>query len=399
MRIAKVELPLLLAIFADLFGFGMLISGIQLRAESLVPENLPKGPVIGALFALTFVIQVFVSPLWGKLSDTIGRKPVLLACQALSGLGLLAYGGPDSLAILLLSRVLSGLGAANVAIAQALVADLYAPEDRAGPLGRMSGALSAGLVLGPAVGGFLHGQANGPQTVGFVAGALSLLGALAILVATPHSDVSEKRQPGKKLILFDVTLLREFPVVKRYFSIAAIAWLALATLEGTFARLIKALFGYGEFEFGMIFGFESLLAVLVPAFLLGWLASKFSSRILLIGAFLLQSIGLMLNPLAGTFALTPLAVLFIASLLYGLGSSVSNPVVNTIVSQNVPANRQGEVFGLLQGARSLGFVLGPIVGGALFDIWPSSAYFLAGIVCLIAATIVPKAGNQAQSAS
>jgi DHA1 family tetracycline resistance protein-like MFS transporter len=139
--------------------------------------------------------------------------------------------------------------------------------------------------------------------------------------------------------------------------------------------------------------------VLVPAFLLGWLASKFSSRILLIGAFLLQSIGLMLNPLAGTFALTPLAVLFIASLLYGLGSSVSNPVVNTIVSQNVPANRQGEVFGLLQGARSLGFVLGPIVGGALFDIWPSSAYFLAGIVCLIAATIVPKAGNQAQSAS
>ena len=389
MRRWSLEAPLLLAVFADLFGFGMLISGIQLRAERLVPVGWPIGLIIGALLAVTFVIQVLVSPWWGRRSDVTGRKPILLTCQVLSGCGLLAYAGPDSLWTIVLSRCLSGLGAANVAIAQAQIADAYASEERTAPLGRLSAALSAGLVLGPPIGGFLHRLPGGAQWVGFVAGGMSLAGALAIWAFVPHSQPTEARQPGSKRILFDLSLLKDFPEVKGYFSIAAVAWLALATLEGTFARLISKLFGYGEMEFGIIFGFESLLAVLIPAIGLAAITARYRSQVLLRWSFVLQGSGLALNPLAGSVGIWPFAVLMFAILLYGLGSSISNPVVNGLVSELTPADRQGEVFGLMQGARSIGFIVGPLVGGAMFDLWPASVYFLAGGVCLFAAVLVP----------
>jgi MFS family permease len=174
--------------------------------------------------------------------------------------------------------------------------------------------------------------------------------------------------------------------------IASVAWLSLATLEGTFARLIEYYFGYGALQFGFLFGYESLLAILVQGAVLAWILKRWKQTPLLRTAYVLQGVGLAMNPASAPLAgaIPPLATLFVASSLYALGSSVANPAVNGMCSRLAPDNRQGELFGLLQGTRSSGFVVGPMLGGILFDWHPAAPYLLAGGVCVAAALLVPR---------
>jgi MFS family permease len=393
----RAEHALLLAIFLDLLGFGMIVADFQLRAERLIPRDWPVGAVIGALLGSTFVIQLLVSPRWGRLSDERGRKPVILLCGLLSAFAMIVYGFAWNVLWLLVSRVLAGLGSANVAVAQAWISDETDGEGRTAALGRISAAIGAGLIMGPPLGGFLS-LAGGPEALGFTAGGAALLGMAAVAVALPTVPPREAREPGRRPAI-DLSLLRDFPALRPMVTIAAVAWFSLATLEGTFARLIRSLFGYGQMEFGWIFGYESLIGILVAAKALGWLAKRVPEGHLLRAAYVGQGIGLALNPFAGgVAALSPLVVLFVASTAYAVGSGLANPTINAICSRLTPSKRQGELFGLLQGSRAIGFVVGPIVGGWLFDRNPIAPYLLAGSVCLLAAIGVPRESRAPEAA-
>lgn len=383
MQLQKVVL--IFAIFCDLLGFGMLIPDVQLRAEQMGAA----GWLIGAILASTFVTQFIVSPRWGALSDRIGRKPVLVACTVLSGAGMLVYGLATSLAIIVASRLLAGFGSANVAVAQAYIADRSTEAERTKAMGQIGAAISAGLILGPAVGGKLA-SIGGNQLIGFVAGGASLLGALLLMLilegGRPEKAPSE---PKGKAPLVDLRILKDVPGLSQLVLVVVVAWFSLATLEGTFGRLIKANLGYGQYEFGVIFGYESLLSVIIQGAALAWLATRVSDLKLLRIGFLLQGLGLALTPFAPGFA-----ALIACSTLYAVGSSVANPTVNSLCSKITPEERQGELFGLLQSARAVGFVLGPVLGGALFDVVHSGPYLLAGIVCAAAAMLARAPGSQ-----
>ncbi len=389
MAIRRQEAPILGAIFCDLAGFGMLVADIQLRAEAMMPRRWPAGLVIGGLLACTFVIQLFVSPRWGAFSDHRGRKIVIVACSAISALAMFTYGLAGSLWLLLASRILSGFGAANVAVAQAYLSDTYEGDDRTAALGRIGAAISAGLVIGAPLGGFLA-VAGGNFLVGTVAGSASALGALWMLLALPNPSPKEARRPGRAPV-FDLRLLRDLPQLRPLALIAVVSWLSLATLEGTFARLIAHLFRYDQREFGILFGYESVLGIVVQGLLLAWIAVRIRQGRLLKLGYLAQGVGLAMNPFAGFLlpAVAPLVVLFGASTLYAVGAGVANPTLNSMCSRLAPESRQGELFGFLQGARSIGFVLGPMLGGTLFDLYPAAPYLLAGAVCLAAAVLVP----------
>ena len=384
------ELPLLAAVFLDLLGFGMVIADFQLRAERLVPPGWPTGPLIGALLASTFLVQLLVSPRWGRFSDHRGRKPVVLVCTLLSAAAMLVYGFADSIAWLLLSRILAGLGSANVVVAQAFLSDETEGDARTAALGRISAAISAGLVLGPPIGGELAAR-GGNLAIGITAGLASILGAVWLAVALPSTPPREVREPGRRPPI-DLTLLRDLPGLRPLVLIATVAWFSLATLEGTFARLIHHLFGYGQVEFGRLFGYEALLGIIVSAHILGWISKRIDETPLLRGAYLAQGLGLALNPIAAAvaFVVPPLGTLFFASTLFAVGAGLANPTVNALCSKITPDDRQGELFGLLQGTRAVGFVLGPIVGGWMFDRHPAAPYFLAGAVCVLAAILVPR---------
>lgn len=383
------ELPILIALFLDLVGFGMAFPDIQIRAE----EMGAPGWMIGLLLASLFAVQFVVSPRWGKLSDHVGRKPVAVFCTALSASSMVVYALTDSLWGILISRVLAGFAAANVVVAQAYTADITSEEDRGPAMGRIGAAISVGLIAGPFFGGQLV-ELGGSRLMGLIAAGASTLAALILFFAMEHRPPAEARQPGKSPII-DLRLLKDFPDLRRLAALAAVAWFALACLEGTFGRLIAHKFNFPvslagltmtkpQGASGAIFGLESLVSFAIQGLLFAWIAKRIQVGPMLRIGYIFQGIGLLLTPFAPA-----LGLMCLFSVVYSAGGAIANPTVNTACSNLVPEARQGELFGLLQAARSIGFLLGPLLGGALFD-WHSFApYVLAGGVAVLAALLVP----------
>lgn len=375
-----------LAVFCDLAGFGMAFPDIALRLRGY---GLSQS-IAGLILASYFVVQFIVSPHWGRLSDRIGRRPVAVTCTAISALSMIVYAFSRSFEWILASRILAGVAAANISVVQAYFADVSSPEQRTAAMGKIGAAVSAGLIGGPAIGGFLATNGS-PLLLGLVAGGLSALGALFLWFGLPSAPkVSEEKDERTKGRFLDFRLLKDVPRLPGLFALAVLSWFSLACLEGTFVPLLNQMFHWPK-EFlglafdarkvgGAAFGYESLIAVILQVFLVPRLAAKKSGRTFLFVGYPLMGIGLVLTPFA-----PEIWVLFLFSTVYAFGQSIADPTINAMVSHIVPDDRQGEVFGLMQGARSLGFWIGPLLGGFLFDLRPSYPYLLAGLVCMAAA--------------
>ncbi|ARU42132.1 hypothetical protein CCB80_13670 [Armatimonadetes bacterium Uphvl-Ar1] len=381
--------PLIVAVGLDLAGFTMIIPDIQLRAEAFLerenwqlPPFLSVGVLIGFILSSMFIVQFFVSPIWGAKSDVWGRKRVFLGCTLLSALSMGIYAIAWSSPILLLSRILAGLGGANVAVAQASIADGSREEVRTAALGKMSAAQSVGLICGPAIGGFVA-EYLGSQWVGWIGMGMSLTGAFLVW---RFGHFGRAAEVGTRRKFGFGPLVREFPRLLPLVVLAGAAWFSLSALEGTFARLLDQTWSYGQREFGMLFSFEAVIGLVIQAVVLGVIIKYVKDPVLLVGSYLLQGIGLAMTPFA-----PGLSGLFLASFLYAVGTSVANPTVNGLCSKAVSEDRQGEVFGVIQSARSVGFMLGPLVGGALFDFWSPLPYLFAGGICVLVAFMAPLA--------
>lgn len=372
--------PIFLSIFADMMGFGMIIADVQLRTEALGA----KGWLIGLILASTFVFQVIFSPLWARIGDRTDRRTIFAICTLLSATGMLVYGMGNTLLVILISRIFSGLGAANVAMGQAIIASLTSEEERTREMGRLSAVMSSGLILGPALGGVIA-EHWGSIALGWIAGGLSMVGFVAILLLVPKCPGTGEGGGGRKWS-WAPALLRDFPKLRPFLVTIFITWFALALLEGTFARLIKANLGYGQQEFGFIFGWESLLGFVVSGVLLDQIVRRMGDEKAITLAFIFEGIGLGLTPLAPN-----LGALFLCSTFFALGTSVANPTVNSLMSKLVPETRHGELFGFIQSIRGVGFIAGPIIGGALFDLRHAAPYALAGAACMLAGAMVPEA--------
>lgn len=376
-RIRAFEWPLLFAVFLDLVGFGMAFPDIQLRAE----DYGAPGWMIGLLLSSYFVVQLIASPMWGRESDRTGRKRILLICTALSAISMVVYALVPSILGILASRVLAGLAAANVVVGQAFIADQSNEEELAGAMGRVNSALLLGLVAGPAIGGFLADR-FGAFGMGMTAAAASTLSFVCLALFIPNIPPKSERRPGEKRFVFDLSLLKSLPHLKRLFVVAAAGWFVLACLEGTFGRLIRENLNFGRFESGLIFSYESLLGAGISAGLV-YLTARLTSGAILRWGYVLQGFGIALMPLAPN-----LGLLFAASTLYALGLGCVNPTINAVCSEATPGDRQGELFGLIQATRSIGFIAGPTIGGLLFDLRPALPYFVAAGVACIAAILI-----------
>lgn len=352
------------------------------------------GPTIGLLLQSTFIIQLFASPRWGKWADASGRKKVFVLCQWLSALAMLIYGFADVIWLLFVSRIIAGFGGANVSVAQAMAAAQAGDDRKKQVMGWMSGILSAGMIFGPGLGGLI-GAEYGAMGLGATGAIISFVGGILVIFFVPsdaHASSPVSEDSGEKGKWFELRFFRSYPGLKPLFWIAVSASFALATLEGTFGRLIKAWLGYDERHFGIIFSYEAVLGVLVSIFALGWLGKKMCDTTLIKVGYICQGVGLGLNPLAA--ALVPIAPgmvwLMIASTIYAVGSGVVSPTLSALASSMAPKEVQGELFGTMQSARTVGFIIGPILGGFLFDIWPAAPYILATVVCFAVAFMLPQ---------
>ena len=341
------------------------------------------GFVTGVLYSTYSLVQLIMAPLWGRISDRVGRRPVIILGLLGSAVAYTIFARADSLALLFVSRVVGGIGGSTIPVAQAYIADVTPPGHRAGGLGLIGAAFGLGFVVGPALGGILYGLSPGsPAAPGYTAAALCLANALAALAWLPES-----RRPGtlRGTSRFNLgTALAEAAGSRQIRLILAgylCITMAFATLQPTLSLLASERFGMGTRHAGYLFALLGIVSVIVQGGLVRRLVPRFGELTLLRVSGIPLCLGLLLLGVATT---TPL--LLSGLVLIGIGYGGSIPSVLALLSRATASERQGAVLGLGQSVGSLARVLSPAMAGVLFDIRLGLPY-LAGAALIVIASI------------
>lgn len=369
-------------IFLDLLGFGLIIPQLQYYADAF--HATPA--FIGMIQAIYSLMQFLFAPFWGRLSDRVGRRPVLLVSIAGSALSYVLFALAQNAWTIFFSRLLAGITAANLSTAQAYISDITPPQERTRAMGLIGAAFGVGFILGPAVGGVL-GAWGGNFAIGMAGAALAGLNWWSAFLRLPESLPAESRRPVGEWYAFplrDLPRVLAMPQVGLLALVLFTAIFAIANLESTFVLLAKHRYGLDQRECGYLFAYLGLLGVLVQGILVGKLSHRFGETRLVLTGYLLQAPALLLIPFMPTVGWLMAALATMA-----LGGGVAGPSLNGLLSKLTPANRRGEVFGVTQSLGSLARVVGPLWGGWSFGhIGMSAPYVSAAMLMLLAGAMV-----------
>lgn len=356
-------LVLFSVVVLDLIGFGIVVPILPFYAKQFGAN----ATAVGLLLASYSAMQFLFSPVWGRLSDRIGRKKVLLLTIAGSALSLGFLGFADSLALLFVGRLLSGAFAANISVASAYATDVTSEENRSKAMGLIGAAFGIGFLLGPALGGVL--SRHGYHVPFLAAAGLSALNLVYAFVQLPepahhHRVVEEKIQ---------TSLLKDHPSVGRLCVIYFVFTVAVNQLESTFAFFMMQRFAYDAIHVAYILAMMALIMVGIQGGLIRTLSQRYGETFLLIAGSLMLTVSFAAVPWSPTVALL-LLPLGIAS----VGRAISQPALMSLVSKKSPPHRRGAVMGTFQASASLGRVIGPMIAGYLFDVSIPYPFYLAG---------------------
>lgn len=381
------QLILFLTVFLDLLGFGIVIPFLPMFGAKLGVSAFG----IGAILAIYSAMQFLCAPILGRLSDRVGRRPVLILGLLGSSIGYIIYGFAGSFIGLFVSRLVHGAFAATVPTAQAYIADTTSEENRARGMGMIGAAFGLGFVLGPAIGGLLgHTDLRIPV---FFASALTFANFLFAAFRLPESHHPE---PGAAISFSRlIAPLLELPGklvghrLSRLFTIAFLVTFAIAIFETTFALMVPAAYGYGAFGLGALFAFAGLMQALAQGYLLGKMVKRMGEvRVLLLG---IVTFGIGLAPLA---EMPSGGFVFLALLFLSLGYGFASPAVASLISKRSERHMQGEVLGINQSALSLARIFGPLAGGFIYGAFGLEAPYIGGaLVALLALALALGVGN------
>lgn len=358
-----------LTVFLDLLGFGMVIPLLPLYAE----EFRASGLQIGLLTASFSLMQFAFNPFWGRLSDRVGRRPVLLASLAGSVVSMAILGAAGSLATLFLARILAGVAGANISTAQAYMADITGPEDRARGMGKIGMALGFGFVLGPAFGGFLSRWGAGAP--GWAASGLSLVALLWVFVRLPESLAAEMRSPPRRP--FDPEQWRRafgraqtaLPILLFF-----VVTFGFTGLEMAFSLFAKHRLHFSREEIGLVFARVGLVIAATQGILLGPLQRRFGERRLSFAGVLLLAVGTATLPFCAPHPVLREVGLVIVA--FGVG--INTPSLSSLVSRGAARDEQGGTLGVHHSMASLARATGPFWAGFMYDGLGRSAPFVSG---------------------
>ena len=374
---------LFLIVFVDLVGFGLVIPLLPFYAVRFAAS--PQE--VTALLAIYSLAQLVTAPLWGRLSDRVGRRPVLLVSLTASALAYLWLGGATALWMLFAARGFAGACAGNIAAAQAYIADVTGPEERARGMGLIGAAFGLGFIIGPALGGLIAG--NDPATAdtvtpAWVAAGLSVLALCGVLLLLPESLPANlgDRAAGRSRVGAVMDVLSR-PILSRLILIFFLVILAFAGMESTFALWAIGQFGWGPRQVGYVFAYVGVLSAVLQGGLIGHLARRFGEERLLLGGLTLIGLGLLVMTLAYNLAALVAAVTALA-----LGMGLTQPSLNSLISRRAGGAEQGEVMGVSQSVASLSRVLGPFAAGFCFAEFGRNAAFLSGAILVAAALLL-----------
>jgi DHA1 family tetracycline resistance protein-like MFS transporter len=376
---------LFLVVVIDLIGFGIIIPLLPFFAEHYQASPFQ----VGLLMAVYSLTQFVAAPFWGRLSDRIGRRPVLLFSLAGAVLAYLWLGVAEELWALFAARAVGGFMAGNISAAFAYVADITTRETRAKGMGMIGAAFALGFTIGPAIGGILAG--SDPHNADFQSPAFAAAGlsAFALILGIftlkeSLSDEIKKRIAEKPREIqskqFQIALKK--PNIRLLLLLSFLAVFAFAGIEATFALWSRRQYGWGPEQNGYLFALIGFSGALLQGGLIGRMSKRFGEANLIVQGSIALTLGIGLIPFA-----TELWMLIIVMLIAVYGFSVISPSLNSLISLETDEEDQGGMMGVARSATTLARVGGPAWAGTLFSVlgmnWP---YF--GGACIMAVVIV-----------
>jgi multidrug resistance protein len=382
-----------LAVALDLVGFGIVLPILPLYAE-----RFSAGPAAVGLLVASFSLAQFVcSPLWGRVSDRIGRKPVLVLSLAGTAVASLITGLAGALWILFLGRIVDGISGASVSVAQASVTDLAPPDQRARLLGLLGAAFGLGFVAGPAIGSLA--ALGGPHVPFLVAAAIAAVNAVVAAFRLPETRPGVRSQgftrdsgsPGPPIarktseFRHDAAIepLVDARVRHQLGGLLVVAFsslVAFSAFEATFGLFGERRLGLRLASTGAVFTAIGVLIAFVNAGLVHPMVARFGEARTLRTGLLLNAGGLAILPFVHSWW-----VLVPALVLLTTGQGLVTPTMAATVAGRVGEDRRGAALGAQQSAGGLARVLGPALGGLAFERIGVGAPYVAGVVLLLLA--------------
>jgi predicted MFS family arabinose efflux permease len=294
------------------------------------------------------------------LSDRVGRRPIILLGLLGSCLSYLAFGMASTLTALFAARIFAGIAGANIPTAQAVVADLTTPENRAKGMGMVGAAFGLGFIFGPAIGGFL--SRYGYSVPAFFASGLSLANFVAAWFFLPESLKPEHRATERVGRIDALRSALARPHLPLLLVIGFLVVAAFSAFEATFALFAERSYGFGASSIGYVFAFVGIVLVIVQGFLVGKVVKKIGEHHIVPASLAIVAIGLLMIP-----ATRSVAALLVANGVMAVGMGFNSPSLMSLVSRYSAAEDQGGVMGLTQSLNSLARIVGPLWGGFAFD--------------------------------
>jgi MFS family permease len=373
---------LFLTVFLDLLGFGLVMPLLPRYAETLHASSLHIG-LLGASYS---AMQFLFVPVWGRLSDRVGRRPVLIGSILATIGSMLLLGFAGSLFWLFAARVFGGIATANIATAQAYIADSTTPEARARGMGLLGVAFGLGFVLGPFFGGLLSSISLGtPARMAAGLGVVNLVWVARALPESLHPEVRERNarnasstRPKVRLGLDGAAFMRAIgtpglaAVIVLYFTCT----ISFANLEQTFSLYAHDAFSLDTKHTGYVLGVVGVVAMIVQGGLIGPLNRAYGEIALVrVGTFL-QATGFAIVAYSAGHGL---AWLYVGVVTLSAGNGVTTPSLSTLASKRSPAEAQGASLGVMQAMGALGRVFGPTWGGFVYGVGYRLPYVTAAL--------------------
>jgi len=347
--------PIFLIVVVDVFGFTLVLPLLPFYAEHLGASPL----MVGFITASFAICQFIAGPILGRISDRVGRKPVLIVSQIGTLIGFIILAFSNTLWILFLSRIIDGLTAGNLSIAQAYISDVTKPENRTKAFGLIGIAFGMGFLLGPFISGLL--SEYGYHWPAWAAATLSLGSIFCTIFllpkVTPHPDAARNEGRLKQIASYFKRPLPRQRLLE-FFLFA----LSFSTIIGGTALFLERQFGYKALQTGYVFAFSGLVGAIIQGGLLGRLVKWAGEEKLSTIGFFTMAIG---YGLLGWAFGVPLLLVLVA--VAGFGSAVTRPALTTLLTHSVGRQEQGSALGVSQSLQSIAQIIGPIIAGWLIE--------------------------------
>lgn len=370
-------LLLMLNIFLVFTGIGLVVPIMP----TYMNELHISGSMVGLLVAAFSLTQLLFSPFAGRLSDTLGRKKIIVAGMVVFALSEWIFGVAVSPVLLFVARMLGGVGAALIMPAvMAYAADVTSNEERAKGMGLINAAITTGFIIGPGIGGYL--AEFGIRVPFFAAAAAGAIAAIITLFILPESRSAEQRASASASMAEKQSLLTQLlnSGKERYFFNLIIVFVlafGLANYETVFGLFVDHKFGFTPTDIAFIITFGSIAGAVVQLTIFGWILNRFGERRVIAICLLIAGLFVTLTLFVSSFWL-----IFAVTFIVFLSIDILRPAVGTQLSK-MAGDQQGYVAGLNSAYTSLGNIAGPIVAGALFDLDINYPYVAAAIVLFL----------------